>query len=152
MFVNDRFNCVWMFFVRDFLILLMMLLTRCGQRGIEICDRVVFGSLDRWYLYCCCLRFIYGFWSYIMLEIYDNSGWKDSITLFTLLYRRPLHYHCWIEYFNMDLFIFRFSNGYYWPTTICINDIESNLFDWSFPNYCCTANVEIHPGDIMKSI
>lgn len=123
MFVNDRFNCVWMFFVRDFLILLMMLLTRCGQRGIEICDRVVFGSLDRWYLYCCCLRFIYGFWSYIMLEIYDNSGWKDSITLFTLLYRRPLHYHCWIDIliwiysyfvFRMDIIGQHYLHKWYW--------------------------------------
>lgn len=118
---SSMVSSVWMFFVdfvRDFSIFVMILLIRttCGIiRNIWFIS-ALFRLLDRlvsfFFVVVCVWTFYMDFDGIIILGIYDNSGWKDSITLFTLLHQWPLYYHCWIDIILIwiySYFVFRMN-------------------------------------------
>lgn len=120
---SSMVSSVWMFFVdfvRDFSIFVMILLIRstCGiiRNGNIWFISALFRLLDRlvsfFFVVVCVWTFYMDFDGIIILGIYDNSGWKDSITLFTLLHQWPLYYHCWIDIILIwiySYFVFRMN-------------------------------------------
>lgn len=119
---------------------------------MEISDCVVQINLIGWYLYRLLFAFERFTWILMVLLCLESMIIQDE----------RIRLHC-LRYFIDGLFIiiveliiliwiYSYFEWILLADTICINDIESNLFDWSFPNYCCTTNVEIYSGNIMKFI